>query len=292
VGAWLVQSSYRPFGELTEAFNPATLPPDPAETKGFIGERFDTDAGLQYLNARYHDPELGRFIQPDWFEVTEPGVGTNRYAYSFNDPVNLRDPEGNAIVDRVWDSVFGEGSYVNTFGQESQDWLNAVGAHMDERKLGPNYKGDLIDQLIDGGQEAAEDTEDSVNSIKAGNLKSAAVSGVSALVSIIPATRKAKSLAKVKKYKRVKKVEPDPSATGPHTVVKTDKDGSIIGYTTFEPNPNSPTGWSISSRTDITGKSHFDKSTQMSIETPHVHGPKNSIRKALPKEIPKGKWPW
>ena len=22
------------------------------------------------------------FIQPDWFEVTQPGVGTNRYAYN------------------------------------------------------------------------------------------------------------------------------------------------------------------------------------------------------------------
>jgi len=35
------------------------------------------------------------FIQPDWFEVTEPGVGTNRYSYSFNDPVNQLDPNGN-----------------------------------------------------------------------------------------------------------------------------------------------------------------------------------------------------
>ncbi len=29
------------------------------------------------------------FIQPDWFEVTKPGVGTNRY--SGNDPVNAGD---------------------------------------------------------------------------------------------------------------------------------------------------------------------------------------------------------
>ncbi len=50
------------------------------EAKGFIGERYDADAGLQFLNARYYDPELGLFIQPDWFAVTEAGVGTNRYA--------------------------------------------------------------------------------------------------------------------------------------------------------------------------------------------------------------------
>lgn len=36
------------------------------------------------------------FIQPDWFDPTQPGVGTNRYAYSFNDPVNNLDPNGNA----------------------------------------------------------------------------------------------------------------------------------------------------------------------------------------------------
>ncbi|SDG38869.1 RHS repeat-associated core domain-containing protein [Celeribacter baekdonensis] len=65
------------------------------ETKGFIGERFDADAGLQYLNARYYDPRLGLFIQPDWLDPTQPGVGTNRFAYSANDPVNLSDPNGN-----------------------------------------------------------------------------------------------------------------------------------------------------------------------------------------------------
>lgn len=35
------------------------------------------------------------FIQPDWWEVTQAGVGTNRYAYSGNDPVNGVDPGGN-----------------------------------------------------------------------------------------------------------------------------------------------------------------------------------------------------
>ena len=35
------------------------------------------------------------FLQPDWFEVTKPGVGTNRFAYGLGDPVNLSDPEGN-----------------------------------------------------------------------------------------------------------------------------------------------------------------------------------------------------
>lgn len=46
-------------------------------------------------NARYYDPELGLFLQPDWWKVTESDVGTNRYASSANDPLNLSDPSGN-----------------------------------------------------------------------------------------------------------------------------------------------------------------------------------------------------
>jgi len=39
---------------------------------------------------------LGRFLQPDWWEVRRAGVGTNRYAYSFNDPVNMSDRNGHS----------------------------------------------------------------------------------------------------------------------------------------------------------------------------------------------------
>ncbi len=38
------------------------------------------------------------FIQPDWLDPTQPGVGTNRYSYSFNDPINNMDPNGNACT--------------------------------------------------------------------------------------------------------------------------------------------------------------------------------------------------
>ena len=38
-----------------------------------------------------------RFISPDDWDPTMPGVGTNRYAYSQNDPVNKADPNGHFV---------------------------------------------------------------------------------------------------------------------------------------------------------------------------------------------------
>ena len=66
------------------------------------------------------------FIQPDWFEVTKPGVGTNRYAYSFNDPVNKFDPRGNSWLDRAFDTIFGEESFNKTFGDAGSQWSDRV----------------------------------------------------------------------------------------------------------------------------------------------------------------------
>ncbi len=66
--------------------------------KGYIGERHDPETGLIYLNARYMDPKFGRFISPDDWDPIKDGVGTNRYAYAENDPVNKSDPNGHNVA--------------------------------------------------------------------------------------------------------------------------------------------------------------------------------------------------
>jgi hypothetical protein len=38
---------------------------------------------------------LGRFISPDWYDPSLPGVGTNRYAYAHNNPATLSDRTGH-----------------------------------------------------------------------------------------------------------------------------------------------------------------------------------------------------
>ena len=48
------------------------------------------------IGASFGQAANARFISPDDWDPTKPGVGTNRYAYSENDPVNKSDPNGHA----------------------------------------------------------------------------------------------------------------------------------------------------------------------------------------------------
>ena len=77
-----------------------------AESKGWIGER-EEETELVYLNARYYDPEIGRFTALD--PVARLGQGLNRYAYSLNSPVNLLDPSGLDPETRVCASASFDG---------------------------------------------------------------------------------------------------------------------------------------------------------------------------------------
>ncbi len=89
-------STYTPYGKRSQT---AAAAATTREMKGYIGEREDPEVGLVYLNARYYDPAIGRFVSPDWWDPTKPGVGTNRYAYSGNDPINGSDPTGHRYGD-------------------------------------------------------------------------------------------------------------------------------------------------------------------------------------------------
>ncbi|MGA2280262.1 MAG: toxin TcdB middle/N-terminal domain-containing protein [Verrucomicrobiota bacterium] len=62
----------------------------------FTGQVFDGETGLYYFNARYYDPELGRFIQPDTVipDFSDP-QSYNRYSYCRNNPLRMTDPTGH-----------------------------------------------------------------------------------------------------------------------------------------------------------------------------------------------------
>ena len=62
----------------------------------YRGYYYDTELGLYYLNARYYDPNTGRFISPDpkYISTGQGLIGNNMYAYCLNNPVMLIDPTG------------------------------------------------------------------------------------------------------------------------------------------------------------------------------------------------------
>lgn len=61
----------------------------------YAGYRYDSATGLYFLNARYYNPEIGRFITRDVYLGAAPQPLTlNRYAYADGNPVNMVDPTG------------------------------------------------------------------------------------------------------------------------------------------------------------------------------------------------------
>lgn len=64
---------------------------------GYRGEAH-TEVGLQYLRARYYNPEIGRFIQMDTYfgSMTNP-ISQNRYTYVHNNPNMYSDPSGHKV---------------------------------------------------------------------------------------------------------------------------------------------------------------------------------------------------
>lgn len=60
---------------------------------------YDNETGLYYVESRYYDPEIGRFVNADKIEGTIwDYTNMNMYAYCCNDPVNYYDPSGAAPI--------------------------------------------------------------------------------------------------------------------------------------------------------------------------------------------------
>ncbi len=85
---------YDPWGKLISTTGDTTLAElNPLRYKGYY---YDTETGFYYLQTRYYDPEIGRFINADSFTTTDINglLSTNMFAYCENDPVNDSDPTG------------------------------------------------------------------------------------------------------------------------------------------------------------------------------------------------------
>ena len=89
-GESVQQLSYTPYGSIFSNTGTEDFP------QKFTGQIFDAETGLYFYNARYYDPHLGRFTQPDPFvQIPDVPQTLNRYSYVRNSPVNYVDPSGH-----------------------------------------------------------------------------------------------------------------------------------------------------------------------------------------------------
>lgn len=101
-GLLLERIVYQPYGEAVQVAGGSASPPE----FGYTGQRFEKSVGIYDYGARWYDPALGRFLQPDPVvpSPTNP-QSLNRYAYVLNNPISRIDPTGNVSVSGIFGGV-------------------------------------------------------------------------------------------------------------------------------------------------------------------------------------------
>lgn len=81
------RSEYEPYGRVVNR--------SLADGPGYTAHVSDSATGLSYMQQRYFDPEIGRFLSVDPVMTDmKTGGGFGRYTYALNNPFRFTDPDG------------------------------------------------------------------------------------------------------------------------------------------------------------------------------------------------------
>ncbi len=133
-------SEYEPYGQLVN--KPLFDGP------GYTGHAQDAATGLTYMQQRYYDPQIGRFLSVDPVTAyTNPGRNFNRYWYANDNPYRFNDPDGriaNFVVKGVIDFALEVGiQYATTGTVDIGDALLETGKGMLNPMKSIERAGDL-----------------------------------------------------------------------------------------------------------------------------------------------------
>lgn len=91
-GAVIERNDYEPYG--------AIIGKPTYQGIGYTGHVQDAATGLTYMQQRYYDPTVGRFLSVDPVTALSSPVGMfNRYKYANNNPYRFKDPDGRCPKD-------------------------------------------------------------------------------------------------------------------------------------------------------------------------------------------------
>ena len=85
---------YDPFGKILNLSSLTSIGKlNPFRYRGYY---YDTESNLYYLNSRYYNPEIGRFINADAIlGANKDLISYNMFTYCGNNPLNRADPTGH-----------------------------------------------------------------------------------------------------------------------------------------------------------------------------------------------------
>ena len=102
-GQTIAEYAYDAYGNILSAPTSGVGSRNPYRYRGYY---YDTETGFYYLQSRYYDPEVSRFINADeQFDENAGFVGTNLFAYCANNPVMFVDSSGR-YIESQWNPLY------------------------------------------------------------------------------------------------------------------------------------------------------------------------------------------
>ena len=131
-GTVVANYSYNAWGKLLSSSG-TMASVNPIRYRGYY---FDAESGFYYLQSRYYDPSICRFINADSYASTGQGfLGANMFTYCLNNPICFSDSTGTSVLHDLWRKA------------EAFCWHRISDCL---RVAGYNLTANLLDQAADG----------------------------------------------------------------------------------------------------------------------------------------------
>ena len=124
-GKPVTRTEYLPYGEtwFTEG--------DEGNAPKFNSQELDRETNFYFYNARYYDPEIGRFVTADNLIPDELDTqGWNNFSYVRNNPVVFKDPTGHEWYDTISNDEASSRKYIKVM-MKSENMKEVISKYTD-----------------------------------------------------------------------------------------------------------------------------------------------------------------
>ena len=161
-GTRLVTYTYDAWGNVTTSYSNGGASTaaryNPFRYRGYY---YDTETGFYYLNSRYYDPSVGRFLNADgYINANGDILGFNMFAYCSNNPVMHTDYFGTDIY---YDPE--EPDWACSYTAEEIEIMREIGFE-EFNKLSDEVQRELLHNAIAGEYSQCWSSEEMSNALK------------------------------------------------------------------------------------------------------------------------------